>query len=85
MSRILLAICLISSICGCGGTGQPEEPTNPDPPPGARFSGSSANSKAGIARARMSDRQIVFEKLQPETVALLGMELNSHDVPSHYS
>lgn len=48
MSRILLAICLISSICGCGGSGQPEEPTNPDPPPGARFSGSSANSKAGI-------------------------------------
>lgn len=49
MSRIFLAICLISSISGCGGSGQPEEPTNPDPPPGAKFSGSSAKSKTGIS------------------------------------
>lgn len=49
MSRIILAICLIGGLCGCGGSGQPEEPTNPDPPPGARFSGSSAHSKTGMS------------------------------------
>jgi hypothetical protein len=48
MSRIILVVCLMGFVCGCGGSGQPEEPTNPDPPPGVKFNASSANKKTGI-------------------------------------
>lgn len=48
MLRIMLMFLLMGCVFGCGGVGQPEEPTNPDPPPGAKFSASSAKSKTGI-------------------------------------